>query len=57
MGSTVHICSQKELFNNFLAAKEEGIIKMADGSTYEVIDTEIVKVTKRDETVYSLDAV
>ena len=32
-GSTVHVCSQKELFNS-LAAKEEGIIKMVDGSAW-----------------------
>ena len=30
-GSTVHVCSQNELFNS-LVAKEEGIVKMVDGS-------------------------
>jgi len=35
-GSTVHVCSQKELFNNSLNAKEEGNIKMVDGSACEV---------------------
>ena len=44
-GSTVHVCFQKYLFNNFLVAKEEGIVKMVDGSTCEVIDTGTVKVT------------
>ena len=27
-GSMVHVCSQKELFNNSLVGKEEGIVKM-----------------------------
>jgi len=30
--STVYVCSQKELFNNFLVAKERGIVKMVDDS-------------------------
>ena len=47
LGSSVHVCSQKELFNS-LFAKEDGIIKMVDGSAYEVIDTGTVKVTERD---------
>ena len=38
-GSTVHVCSQKELFNNSLTTKEEGIVKMVDGSACEVIGT------------------
>ena len=54
-GSTVHVCSQKELFNNFLVEKEEGIVKMVDGSAYEVIDTGIVKVTGRDVIVRALE--
>jgi len=54
--STVHACSQKELFN-FLVVKEKEIIKMVDRSTCKVIDTGIVKVTKRDETVRALEAV
>ena len=48
--STVHACSQKELFNDSLVAKEEEIVKMVDGSACEVIGTGTVKVTKRDET-------
>ena len=31
LGSTVHVCSQKELFNSFVA-KKKGTIKMVDGS-------------------------
>ena len=42
---TVHVCSQKELFNS-LAAKEEGTIKIVDGSVCEVIGIGTVKVTK-----------
>jgi len=53
----VHIYSQKELFNNSLVAKEEGIIKMVDDSAREVIDTGTVKVTGRDEIVRALKAV
>ena len=34
--STVHVCFQKELFNNSLDAKEEGNIKMVDGSACKV---------------------
>ena len=44
--STVHVCSQKELFN-FLVAKERVIVKMVDGSTCEVISIGIIKVTKK----------
>ena len=51
-GSTVHVCSQKELFNNSLVAKEERIVKMVDGSTCEVIYTETVKITKKGGTVH-----
>ena len=40
-----------------MAAKEEGIVKMMDGSTCEVIGTGTVKVTKRDETMHALEAV
>ena len=47
-GSMIHVCSQKKLFNNSLAAKEEGIVKMVDGSACEVIGTGTVKVTGRD---------
>jgi len=46
--STVHICSQKELFNNFLVPKEKGIVKIVDGSACEVICTGTVKVTEKD---------
>ena len=42
-GSTIHVCSQKELFN-FLVAKEEKIVKMVGGSACEVISTKTVKV-------------
>ena len=57
MNSTVHVYSQKELFNNFLATKEKGIVKMVDGSAYKVISTGIVKVTERDEMVRALKTV
>ena len=40
-----------------LVAKEEEIVKMVDGSACDVIDTEIVKVTGRDEKVRALKAV
>ena len=52
----VHICSQKELFNS-LVVKEEGIVKMIDGSACEVIDTVTVKGTERDGRVRALEAV
>jgi len=55
-GSTVHVCSQKELFNS-LVAKDEGIVKMMDDSTCEVIDTGTVKVTEKDGTLRALKAV
>ena len=55
-GSTVHVCSQKELFNS-LVAKEEGIVKMVDESACEVIGTGTVKFTERDGTVRALEAV
>ena len=35
-GSAIHVCSHKEMFN-FLVTKEEGTVKMVDGSAYEVI--------------------
>ena len=54
--SMIHVCSQ-ELFNNSLIAKEEGIIKMVDGSACKVIGTVIVKITERDGTVHALEAV
>ena len=56
-GSTVHACSQKELFNNSLVAKEEEIVKMVDGSACEVIGTGTVKVTGREGTMRALEAV
>ena len=37
-GSIVHICSHKERFNS-LVVKEEGIVKMVNGSACEVIST------------------
>ena len=42
---------------NSLVAKEEGIVKMVDGSACEVIDTRTVKVTERNRTVRALEAV
>jgi len=56
-GSTVHVYSQKELLNNSLVAKEEGIVKMVDGSACEVIGTGIAKVTEKDGMVRTLVAV
>ena len=56
LGSTVHVCSQKELFNS-LVAKKEGTVKMVDGLAYEVIDTGTLKVTERDGTVRALEAI
>jgi len=40
-----------------LVVKEEGIIKMVDGSACEVIDNETINVTSRDEMVRALEAV
>ena len=40
-----------------MVAKKEGIIKMVDGSTCEVIGTETIKFTERDGTVHALEAV
>ena len=54
--STVHVCSQKEMFNS-LVVKEEGIIKIVDGSACKIIDTGRVKVTERDGTVRVLETV
>jgi len=36
---------------------EEGIVKMVDGLTWEVIGTGIVRVTERDGTVRAMEAV
>ena len=55
-GSTVHVCSQKELFNS-LIVKEEETVKMVNGSACKVIDTETVKVTERCGTMRALEAV
>jgi len=55
-GSTVHVCSQKEMFNS-LVAKEEGTVKMADDSACKVIDIGTINVTCRNETMYALEAV
>jgi len=55
-GSMVHVCSQKELFNS-LVAKDEGIVKMINGSTCKVIGTRTVKVIERDGTMRALEAV
>ena len=56
-GSTVQVCSQKELFNNSLVVKKEWAIIMVDDSACEVIGTGTVKITGRDETVRALEAV
>jgi len=40
-----------------LVAKEEGIVKMVDGSACEVIGTETVKITERDVTMRALEGV
>ena len=55
-GSTVHVRSQKELFNS-LVANEEGTIKMMDGSACKVIGIGTVKITERDETMRAQEAV
>ena len=57
MGRTVHVCSQKELFNNSLVAKEEWIVKIVDGSTCEVIGTKTIKVTETDGMMRALETV
>ena len=44
----------KEMFNNSLGAKEEGIVNMVDGSACEVIGTGTGKVTERDGKVRAL---
>ena len=54
-GSMVHVCSQKELINIFLVAKEKGIVKMMHGSACKVIGTRTVKVIGRDVTVCALE--
>ena len=43
--STIHVCSHKKMFNSFVV-KEEWAVIIVDGSAYEVIGTEIVKVTE-----------
>jgi len=40
-----------------LAAKEKVIVKMVDGSAYEIISTGTVKATERDKMVHALKAV
>ena len=40
-----------------MVAKEEGTVKMMDGSACEVIGTETVKITERDGTVCALEAI
>ena len=52
-GSTIHVRSQKELFNS-LVEKEEAIVKMVDGSACKVINTGTVNITERDGTVRAL---
>ena len=40
-----------------MVAKEEGIVKMVDGSACEVIGTGIVNIREIDVTVHALEAV
>ena len=40
-----------------MVVKEEGTVKMVDGSACEIIGTGTVNVTERDETVRALEAV
>ena len=40
-----------------MVAKEEGIVKMVDGSACKVIGTGIVKITERDGMVHAPEAV
>ena len=54
-GSTVNVCSQKELFNNSLVAKEEGVVIMVDGSACD--DTGTIKVTERDGMMHALETI
>jgi len=54
--STVLVCSHKEMLN-YLVAKEEGTVKMVNGSACEVISTRKVNVTCRDGTVRTLESV
>jgi len=53
----VHVYSQKELFNNFLAAKEKAIIKIVNDSACKVISTETVKIIERDGMVHAVEVV
>ena len=48
-GSTVHVCSQKKLFNSLVVTEEE-TAKMMDDSACKVIGTGTVNVTERDGT-------
>ena len=50
--STVHVCSQKELFNS-LVAREEGIIKMVDGSAARLLTLGQSRLQKRWDGVCS----
>ena len=40
-----------------MIAKEEGIVKIVDGSACEVIVTGTIKITERGGTVHALEAV
>ena len=55
-GSTIHVCSHKEMFNS-LVTKEEGTVKMVDGSACKIIDTGKINVTCRDGMVRTLEEV
>ena len=54
--SSIHVCSQKEMFNS-LVAKEEETVKMVDDSACEIFRTETIIVTSRDKTVRTLKTV
>ena len=54
--SVIHVYSHKYVFNS-LVAKEEGIMKLVDGSACKVIGSGTVNVTCRDGTVCALEAV
>jgi len=55
-GSTIHVCSQKEMFNS-LVSKEEEIVKMVNHSAYKIIGTGTVKLIKRDGMMHALEVV
>ena len=59
IGSAVHVCSQKEMFNS-LVTKEEETVKIVDGSAlarFRGHGTGTVNSTGRDGTVHALETV